>query len=201
MGKPEDAMLKKGPLPRLLRWRRVAGLLFGLLLTMSSAAAHQQDSRLPALFERLRTTANPDDAAAAEQQIWQIWIESEDRSVTQLMQRGVAAMSQGQPETALRSFDSIIEQAPEFAEAWNKRATVLYLLGRFEDSIHDIQETLRLEPRHFGALSGLALIYDAIDQPRAALRSLEAALKINPHLTASADRLLDLREKLRGQET
>jgi tetratricopeptide (TPR) repeat protein len=165
------------------------------------AMADQRDSRLDGLFERLQTTTDALDAATLQQRIWQIWIEFEDRSVSQLMRRGMTAMARGEHEAALDAFDSLVEEAPGFAEAWNKRATVFYLLGRLDESVGDIQQTLELEPRHFGALSGLALIYEAVEKPEAALRSLEAALEINPHLFGSQERIDDLREKLRGVKT
>ena len=177
--------------------------IFMLYLTVTPASilADQRDGRLDGLFQRLQSTGDVNDAAAIQQQIWQIWIEFEDLSISQLMRRGMTAMSQGDHEEALEAFDSMVDRAPEFAEAWNKRATVLYLLGRLDESAHDIQQTLQLEPRHFGALSGLALIYDALDQPAAALRSLEAALEINPHLSGSQERVHQLREKLKGIRT
>ncbi|MEZ5931386.1 MAG: tetratricopeptide repeat protein [Alphaproteobacteria bacterium] len=181
---------------------------FGLFLTMLSspagtvpALADQNDSRLDALFERLKETDDPADAAGLQQRIWQIWIESDDAASSQLMRRGMTAMASGEHETALDAFDALVAQAPDFAEAWNKRATVYYLLGRLDESVSDIQQTLKLEPRHFGALSGLALIYDAIDNPDAAIRSLEAALAINPHLQGSQERIRQLREKQRGTRT
>lgn len=183
----------------LCRWAA-----FFMLLPMmlpDSSWADQRDSRLEELFQRLQSTGNLGDAAAIQQQIWQIWIEFEDLSISQLMRRGMTAMAQGDHGGALEAFDSMIDQAPEFAEAWNKRATVLYLMGRFDESVLDIQQTLDLEPRHFGALSGLALIYDALEEPAAALRTLEAALAINPHLGGTRERIDQLREKLKGVKT
>jgi len=167
----------------------------------SSVLADQRDGRLDSLFERLKKTDDAADAAALQQRIWQIWIEFEEASISQLMRRGMTAMSQGNHEVALEAFDSLVEQAPEFAEAWNKRATVFYLMGRLDESVKDIQQTLALEPRHFGALSGLSLIYDAVERPEAAIRSLEAALEINPHLQGSEERILMLREKTKGTKT
>ncbi len=167
----------------------------------SLALADQRDDRLDALFERLQETSDPGDAASIEQRIWQIWIESEDAASSQLMRRGMAAMASGDPDSALDAFDELVTLAPDFAEAWNKRATVYYLMGRLDESVTDIQQTLELEPRHFGALSGLALIYDAVDKPEAAIRSLEAALDINPHLHGSRDRLRSLRDKMKGTRT
>ena len=171
------------------------------LFVGSPAMADQRDSRLDALFERLQETSDPVDAATTQQRIWQIWIESDDAASSQLMRRGMAAMAGGDSESALDAFDELVTLAPDFAEAWNKRATVYYLMGRFDESVTDIQQTLELEPRHFGALSGLALIYDAVDNPEAAIRSLEAALDINPHLHGSRDRLRSLREKMKGTRT
>lgn len=163
--------------------------------------ADQRDGRLDPLFERLQETSDPVDAASIQQQIWQIWIESDDAASNQLMRRGMAAMASGDPDSALDAFDELVTLAPDFAEAWNKRATVYYLMGRLDESVTDIQQTLELEPRHFGALSGLALIYDAVDKPEAALRSLEAALEINPHLHSSQQRIRSLREKMKGTRT
>ena len=171
------------------------------LLGIVPALADQRDGRLDSLFERLQATHDPTDAAALQQRIWQIWIESEDATSSQLMRRGMTAMADGDHETALDAFDDLVEQAPDFAEAWNKRATVFYLMGRLDESVNDIQQTLELEPRHFGALSGLALIYDAIENPQAAIRSLEAALEINPHLQGSKERIDQLREKVKGTRT
>ena len=99
------------------------------------------------------------------------------------------AMAEARLQAALERFDRMVEQAPDFAEGWNKRATVHYLMGDYRASVRDIQRTLGLEPRHFGALSGLGLIYDAIDQPAAALRSFEAAVAINPHLGSIKERI------------
>ena len=186
-------------------WLRASfGLAFAVLLCTVDPApvlADQRDGRLDSLFERLQETADPADAASLQQRIWQIWIESEDPASSQLMRRGMAAMASGDHDAALAVFSDLVEQAPDFAEAWNKRATVYYLMGRFDESVNDIQHTLKLEPRHFGALSGLALIYDAVEKPKAAIRSLEAALEINPHLNGSRERIDQLRQKMRGTRT
>ena len=164
-------------------------------------SSDQQDSRLDGLFERLKRTDDAVDAAALQQRIWQIWIEFGDVAISQLMRRGMTAMSLGDHELALDAFNQLVNQAPDFAEAWNKRATVLYLMGRLDESVNDIIQTLALEPRHFGALSGLSLIYDAVEQPEAAIRSLKAALEINPHLQGTEERLRTLKEKSKGTKT
>jgi tetratricopeptide (TPR) repeat protein len=177
------------------------GIVTGLPGVIGPLAADQLDGRLDGLFDQLQTTSSQAEAAAAQQLIWQIWTESEDAQVNRLMSAGIQAMAAGQPAVALEVFDRMVRQAPEFAEGWNKRATVHYLMGNYPASVLDIERTLELEPRHFGALSGLGLIYDAIEEPAAALRSFEAAVAINPHLTGTQQRIDILRRQLRGRPT
>jgi tetratricopeptide (TPR) repeat protein len=88
---------------------------------------------------------------------------------------------------------------PSFAEGWNKRATVYYLMGDFKASVGDIEHTLELEPRHFGALSGLGLIYMNMGKDQAALRAFRKTLEINPHLPAIRERADELAKKLKGE--
>ena len=118
------------------------------------------------------------------------------------MEQGVLAMARADYASALRTFDRMVEQAPDFAEGWNKRATVHYLMGNWRASVRDIQHTLALEPRHFGALFGLGLIYEALDQPEAALRSFEATLRPEPPFRRAPARSIEqLRQALRGAPT
>jgi tetratricopeptide (TPR) repeat protein len=165
------------------------------------ACADQQDARLGPLFARLQTTSSATEAEAIEQRIWAIWGECEDAEANALMREGVVAMAQGQYPVALERFNHLVAQAPDCAEAWNKRATLYYLMGNYQASVLDIRRTLELEPRHFGALSGLGLIYDAIDDPAAALRGFEAAVAINPHLDTTKERIKALRQQLGGRPT
>jgi tetratricopeptide (TPR) repeat protein len=184
--------------------RALIALLWSVPLALGPStpvAADQTDRRLDGLFERLQQASNRAEAGAAQQQIWQIWIASDDRSASRLMQGGIQAMATGQHALALEYFDRLVERAPDFAEAWNKRATVYYLMNDYEASVLDIERTLELEPRHFGALSGLGMIYDAIGEPAAALRSYEAAVAINPHLDGTRQRIDALRRQLRGSPT
>lgn len=172
-----------------------------VLLASPSAAlrADQTDERLEGLFQQLEAVPVGSNASPVESRIWQIWIESGDAASERLMRQGIGAMSGGRLDLALSILGRLVDRSPGFAEAWNKRATVHYLMGDFEASVADIQKVLDLEPRHFGALSGLGLIYDAIDEPEAALRSFEAALAINPHLTGTRERIDVLRKQLRGR--
>ena len=146
------------------------------------AQADQKDPRLDKLFEQLKTATNTEMAQPIEEQIWNIWLESGDQNVDALMAIGVAAMNDSDYDQAYRAFSRVVAIAPNFAEGWNKRATVLYLMGRYEDSIKDIGKTLALEPRHFGALSGLGLCNAQLDKEKEALDAFEKALAINPNM-------------------
>jgi tetratricopeptide (TPR) repeat protein len=176
----------------------VGGLIWG---SGQAALADQRDPRLDGLFEHLRAAPSAAEADAVEEQIWQIWLQSDDPGVDRLMREGVLAMRERQLETALGVFDRMVQQAPEFAEGWNKRATVHYLMGSWRASVLDIQRTLALEPRHFGALFGLGLIYDVLDEPEAALRSYEATMRLNPHSESTRERVEELRRQLQGRRT
>jgi tetratricopeptide (TPR) repeat protein len=163
--------------------------------------ADQRDTRLGPLFARLQTTTSASEAESIESRIWRIWGESDNAAVAPLMREGVVAMAEGRYPVALDRFDRLVEQVPDFAEGWNKRATVYYLMGNYPASVLDIRRTLELEPRHFGALSGLGLIYDALDDPAAALRSFEAAVAIDPHLETAQERIKELRRQVGGRPT
>jgi tetratricopeptide (TPR) repeat protein len=179
-----------------------AGLAMVLMVGATEAArADQDDPRLDRLFQRLQHTPDAAEAQVLEQEIWQVWLQSDDVAINRLMEQGVLALRAQDYAAALRAFDRMIEQAPDFAEGWNKRATVHYLMGNWRASVRDIQQTLALEPRHFGALFGLGLIYQALDQPEAALRSFEATLVLNPHSESTRQMIEDLRQQLRGSPT
>jgi tetratricopeptide (TPR) repeat protein len=165
------------------------------------AIADQDDPRLDGLFERLQTTSDPAEASGLEQRIWRLWLDADDAGLNRLMQQGIVALNDRRYAAALEAFDRMVEQAPEFAEGWNKRATVHFLMGNWQASVRDIQQTLALEPRHFGALFGLGMIYDTLKQPEAALRSFEATLALNPHSGSTRQRIEQLREQLRGRPT
>jgi tetratricopeptide (TPR) repeat protein len=198
---PDRALPMRCTLPVGRAWIVLLCSVPAVLGFMAPAFADQTDLRLAGLFERLRATSSEAEAEAAQQQIWQIWIESDDTLANRLMQNGIQAMATRQHALALEYFDRLVERAPGFAEGWNKRATVHYLMDDYEASVLDIERTLELEPRHFGALSGLGMIYDAIGEPAAALRSFEAAVAINPHLDGTRQRIDALRRQLRGSPT
>jgi tetratricopeptide (TPR) repeat protein len=168
--------------------RRSAAILI-LVLWGTAAVADQRDPRLAALFDRLRTSDDAREAAAVEQLIWEVWTASGDEELDALMARGVRAMNAGDPHAALAAFDALVHAAPDFAEAWNKRATVYWLIGSHAESLADIARTLSLEPRHFGALSGLALIHEANGRAFEAVEALERVRSIHPQLPHLGDRI------------
>lgn len=137
---------------------------------------------LDTLFEKLRTTTDPLAAQALEQAIWEQWTMVPDPAQRQLMMRGIAEMGQQELESAVATFTRLIEIAPDLSEAWNKRATVHWLLGNFRASIADICETVKREPRHFGAYSGLGMIRAQMGEHVRAAAAFELARKWNPHI-------------------
>jgi len=155
----------------------VLALSFGL-----PAEGNQKDVRLPALFENLKTTKSEAEAQVVEAVIWQIWSQAGDPATDALMMVALQAMQSGDIQGAFGLFDAITQQAPDFAEGWNKRATILYMIGRIDDSEADVARVLELEPRHFGALAGLGLINMSRGNLDAAQKAFERALAINPHL-------------------
>jgi tetratricopeptide (TPR) repeat protein len=167
----------------------IGALLTGLISTGlfigsggGLAVADQKNPKLSALFDGLASARSSGEAAPIEQRIWQLWLHADDEVVNRTMQAGMRAMDMGDGAAALQAFDAAVAAKPDFAEAWNKRATLYYLLRRFPESIADIERTLELEPRHFGALSGLALIREAQNKPFEALEALERASQIYPQL-------------------
>ncbi|MCC7428914.1 MAG: tetratricopeptide repeat protein [Alphaproteobacteria bacterium] len=161
----------------------------------------QRPVNLDTLFERLRSAETDQAAQAIESQIWAAWTFAGTPAVTLLMRRGMRNMEARALEDALEDFDAVLALAPDLAEAWNKRATVYFLMGDDANSVRDIQEALRREPRHFGALSGLSLIYERQQNYEAALRAFEAALAIHPRLEGAEERRQDLRRRAFGDPT
>jgi tetratricopeptide (TPR) repeat protein len=167
-------------------------------LARSAALAAQDDPRLDALFGELRTTDSGIAAANAEREIWSIWLEVADPVAARATARGVRYLQLARLDAAEAAFTRAITAAPDFAEAWNKRATVRFLKGDDAGSLEDIRRTLALEPRHFGALSGRAMILERRAQPARALAAYEAALTVNPHLERVRARVRVLRREVEG---
>ena len=134
-----------------------------------------------------------------DRRIWLLWLHSDDKAVNRLMAQGVIAMRRGAFERAFERFDEITRRAPDFAEGWNKRATVLYMMGRHRESVADVQHVLNLEPRHYGALSGLGVILVTLGREEAALEWLHRALEVNPYLDGIRHLADEIGERLKGK--
>lgn len=163
-----------------------------ILITNTDCVADQSDPRLNDLFARLSLSIeNSNEKVQIENKIWTIWMMHEDPNAQRLLRQGTAEMTIGNLTAAEISFTKLIELVPEFAEVWNKRATLRYIQNQYEKSISDIRQTLLLEPRHFGAIAGLGLNFEALGQRDAAISAYTEALVVNPHMT-------QIREKLRA---
>ena len=175
--------------------------VFGSLILLfcclpGSVIADQNDPRLDELFAQLQTVTDQKSGEEITDQIWTIWREYPNQEISELMTTGVRAMTAGRLRQAERIFDEIIYKAPDFAEGWNKRATVLYFLRQYDKSAADVRQTLLLEPRHFGAAAGLGLIFLSLNYPKSALEAFQKALEINPHLTGPKMQIKRLQEYL-----
>ena len=174
-------------------------VLAATFLTLSApVAADQNDPRLDNLFARLKTIDDMALAKDVERDIWGIWAHSGDEEIDREMKKGLEAMDLGNVKAALAVFDSVVKKAPGFAEGWNKRATIYYYMNEYEASIRDVEKTLALEPRHFGALAGLGSIYLETGKEQDALVALEKALAVDPHLWSVRMRVDQLKKKLLG---
>ena len=184
------------------RYRLVIAVFFMATLISgvpAPGAADQSDKRLRGLFERLKTTPDPLEAQRIESNIWQIWIDCGQEDMNAVVEQGIQAMSLGQLEEAITIFDRVVSELPDFAEGWNKRATVHYLKGDYSASVIDIERTLALEPRHFGAISGMGLIFMARGDEAGALQAFKEVLKIHPHARGAQFHVEELRKKLMSQ--
>jgi tetratricopeptide (TPR) repeat protein len=151
--------------------------------------------------EALRAIRGDDPALAAkaEATLWQIWCRSGIPEVDRLLGQGVEAMERQELEEARVLFTRIIERAPDFAEGWNKRATVRYLAEDYAGAVADCEETLARNPNHFGALSGQGLCHMALGQYREAAALFRRALAVHPHLTSAGHNLASaLSEAVKG---
>ncbi len=134
------------------------------------------------LVYALLDDAEPSVRQVALGTVWQLWGKSGNAAIDKLYQKGLDHMQDGDIPKAIQVFSTIIAKRPEFAEGWNKRATVYYMSGEYELSMNDCQEVLKRLPQHFGALVGYAQMLAERSQPERALELMEQASKVNPYL-------------------
>jgi len=152
----------------------------GLSAAPSAAFADQHSDKLPTLFDQLLDAEDAAIAARIESRIWLEWLDAPDDTSQALLTQLNDAMQSRDAGLALELADELVKLAPDYAEAWNKRATIHYLNGDDDQSVADIRRTLALEPRHFGAISGLGLILFRTGDAAAALEAFEKVLSISP---------------------
>lgn len=160
----------------------------------------EQDSKkMDALFDQLAKAKTKPEADKIARNIQIAWLESGSDTVDVLMERAAAALRAEEPGLALDLLDVVVSLRPEFAEGWNRRASVFYMQEQFGRSLVDIERTLALEPRHWGALSGLALIQRRLGDDVQALSTFKRALSIHPQLDNAKSAVEDLEEKAEGE--
>jgi tetratricopeptide (TPR) repeat protein len=144
------------------------------------AAARVQ--RLDGLFAVLKTAKDQDEGDVIVADIWKVWLQSGSADMDGRMEQVIKLMAHGLLQHAREALDEIVAAAPQWAEGWNKRATVLFLMGEYDRSLADIERVLALEPRHFGALAGIGMIRTEKGELREALAAYRRALAVNPFL-------------------
>lgn len=159
----------------------------------------QTDQRLDALFETLRSSDDERLLLQTESEIWEIWYDSGSDAVDELMLQAAERVRAGDLAAAEEIYSEVIATLPDFSEGWNRRATVRYYQRDFDGSLADIEKTLRLEPRHFGAIWGLGMILGSQRDFQRAIRAFERLLEIKPNASDARPRIELLRQELAKQ--
>ena len=185
--------------------KRFLGILFLGLFLSSNVNAADRESELNNLFKQLKNSGAT-KAIEIENKIWKIWSihPSNDRRgyrLTELLAQGSLLMARKELNRAYEIFSQIILVDPNWSEAWNKRATVLYLLGRYQQSQRDIDVVLNLEKRHFGALSGQGLVQTELKNYEKAINSYKEVQKIYPSMQAPKVMIPHLKKLIKGEST
>ncbi len=165
-----------------MRGLLVVFLVALLTLSAGSRPAFAQSDDLDHLFARLREPATSAAVVSIETQIWNLWMHGGSDAENEALAKATLAMNNGSSAEAERQLNVLISQTQSFPEAYNKRATLYFLMGRYEDSLSDIVRTLDLEPRHFGALSGRAMIMQRLGRDAEAITAYQEALTMNPNM-------------------
>lgn len=165
-----------------------------------AATVKREHGKLVAsLLDRLSKADDEHTAEVLEKALWKAWTRSGSPTVDILMQQANKAMHEKKTDFALEIMDAVVEIAPDYTEGWNRRATLLYLSDQFGESMLDIKKVLELEPRHFGALSGLGVIMRELGNDQGALSAFREALKYHPFLSDALDAVKELSESVEGR--
>ena len=165
-----------------------------------SIANENYQKQIDKLFEKLKTSLDYNNSKKIESKIWELWsTHPSKKKLTDLLADGSNYMSQNKLENAYKTFTKTIELDPNWAEAWNKRATVLYLMGKYELSQADIDKVLELENRHFGALSGQGLVQAALKNYQKAIDSYIEAHKVHPFMKSPLIMIEKLQQQIKKE--
>jgi len=183
--------------------KKISLYVFLVLLFFSNVNAEERESELNNLFKQLKNSEST-KAIEIENKIWKIWSihPSNDRRgyrLTELLAQGSFLMAKKELNKAYEIFSLIISVDPSWPEAWNNRATVLYLMGRYQDSLNDINEVLKRESRHFGALSGQGLVQIKLENYEKAIKSYQAVQKIYPSIRAAKVMIPQLKKLIKDE--
>ena len=161
--------------------------------------AATKQARLDQLFVDLKHERNEKAAERIAGRIWSEWFQSGSASIDLMMQWAQKAMENQKFDVALDFLDQVVTLQPTYAEGWNRRATVHFMMKNYGKSMSDIDHTLQLEPRHFGALSGLAQIMALTGHKQSALEAWQKVLAIYPMMRSAQDQVATLSEELAGE--
>jgi len=180
--------------------KKLLGILVLGLLFFSNANSEERELELNKLFNQLKNNSDASMAFEVEMKIWNIWsTHPSQENLTQLLANGSNLMTQHKLNKAYETFSKVISLDPNWAEGWNKRATVLYMLGRYEESQEDINEVLKLEKRHFGALSGQGLVQIELKNYERAINSYKEVQKIYPSMQSPKIMIPQLKELIKSE--
>ena len=182
--------------------KKLSPYVFLVLMLCGNVFAESKDRnvRLNQLFEQLKKIDNFSIAFEIEMKIWKIWSTHPTQdNLTRSLAQGSDLMSKGEFEEAYKIFSTIIQSAPNWAEAWNKRATVLFLMGKYQNSLKDIDEVLKRERRLFGALSGQGLVHTELKNYEKAIESYQAVQKIYPSIGSATIMIPQLKELIKDE--
>ena len=180
--------------------KKLLGILVLGLLFFSNANSEERELELNKLFNQLKNNSDASMAFEVEMKIWNIWsTHPSQENLTQLLANGSNLMTQHKLNKAYETFSKVISLDPNWAEGWNKRATVLYMLGRHEESQEDINEVLKLEKRHFGALSGQGLVQIELKNYERAINSYKEVQKIYPSMQSPKIMIPQLKELIKSE--
>lgn len=165
----------------------------------SAAPAETGEKKIDTLFAQLKRERNEKAAERISRQIWDQWSKSGSSSIDLMMQWSQDAIEKQKYDVALDFLDEVITIDPQYAEGWNRRATLHFMMSNYGKSMSDIDHTLALEPRHFGALSGMAQIMKSTGRKELALRAYERVLDIYPMMRSAQNEVATLSDELTGE--